>query len=106
MSEYHLKFIKYILSSSKEWTGVGLLNYRDVYLLSASISRENIEIILSVESVPKSDTTTKTNNCKRASSDAGILGIREDTRCRLWIMPIIGDRQDIFILVTHGGILF
>ena len=54
MSKYHLKFIKYILSSSKEWAGVGLLNYRNVYLLSASISRENIEIILSVESVPKS----------------------------------------------------
>ena len=54
MSKYHLKFIKYILSSSKEWTGVGLLNYRDVYLLYASISRENIEIILSVESVPES----------------------------------------------------
>ena len=54
MSKYHLKFIKYILSSSKEWTGVGLLNYRDVYLLSNSISRENIEIILSVESVTES----------------------------------------------------
>ena len=54
IGKYHLKFIKYILPSSKEWTGVGLLNYRDVCLLSASISRENIEIILSVESVPES----------------------------------------------------
>ena len=46
MSKYHLKFIKYILPSSKDWAGVGLLSYRDVYLHSASISRENIETVL------------------------------------------------------------
>ena len=56
MSKYHPKFIKYILSSSKERTGVGLLNYRDVRLLSTSISGEDIEIILSVELVLKSST--------------------------------------------------
>ena len=56
MSKYNLKFIKYILSSSKEWTGVGHLNNRDFYLLFTS-SGEDIDIILiilSVELVPKS----------------------------------------------------
>ena len=54
IGKYHLKFIKYILPSSKEWTGVGLLNYRNVYLLSTSISGEDIDIILSIELVLKS----------------------------------------------------
>jgi HD superfamily phosphohydrolase len=54
MSKYLLKFIKYILPSSKDWTGVGLLSYRDVYLHSTSISRENI--VLSIELVLKSQT--------------------------------------------------
>ena len=47
-----------------------------------------------------------TNYCKRATSDAGILGIRKDTRRRLLSLPMIGDSQDIFVSVTHGGILF
>jgi hypothetical protein len=52
MSKYLLKFIKYILPSSKYWTGFGLLNYRDGCRLSTSISRENIDIvILSIELV-------------------------------------------------------
>jgi hypothetical protein len=56
MSKYLLKFIKYILPSSKDWTGVGPLSYRDVYLHSTSISRENIDIVLSIELVLKSQT--------------------------------------------------
>jgi hypothetical protein len=56
MSKYLLKFIKYILPSSKDWTGVGLLSYRDVYLHSTSISRENIDIVLSIELALKSQT--------------------------------------------------
>ena len=31
MSKYLLKFIKNILSSSKDWTGVGVLSCRDVH---------------------------------------------------------------------------
>ena len=54
MSKYHLKFIKYILSSSKERSGIGLLSYGDVYPLSTNISRENTDIILSIELVLKS----------------------------------------------------
>ena len=50
MSKYLLKFIKYILPSSKDWTGVGHLSY---YLHSNSIRRENI---LSIELVLKSQT--------------------------------------------------
>jgi hypothetical protein len=71
MSKHLLKFIKYILPSSKDWTGVGLLSYRDVYLHSTSISR-----VLSIELVLKSDIiTTKTYYyCKRATSDEDILG--------------------------------
>jgi hypothetical protein len=57
-SKYLLKFIKYISSSSKDNTGVGLLSYKDVCLLSSSISRENIaiEVVLSIELVLKSQT--------------------------------------------------
>ena len=50
MSKYLLKFIKYILPSSKDWTGVGHLSY---YLHTNSISRENI---LSIKLVLKSQT--------------------------------------------------
>ena len=53
MSKYLLKFIKYISPSSKDWTGVGLLSYRNVYLHSTSIIRDNI---LSIELVLKSQT--------------------------------------------------
>ena len=54
ITKYLLKFLKYILPSSKIWTGVGLLSYRDVYLHSTSVSRENIDIALSIELVLKS----------------------------------------------------
>ena len=71
MSKYLLKFLKYILPSSKDWTGVGLLNYRDVYLHSTSItgSRENIDIVLSIELVLKSQTQPqqKLTNIKELS---------------------------------------
>ena len=56
MSKYLLKFIKYILSSSKDWTGVGLLSYRDVYLHSTNINRKNI--VLYIELALEPDTTT------------------------------------------------
>jgi hypothetical protein len=47
MSKYLLKFIKYILSSSKDWTGVGLLSYRDVHPHStSSISRGSIVLFI------------------------------------------------------------
>jgi hypothetical protein len=54
MSKYLLKFIKYIMLSSKDCTGVGLLSYRNVH--SSSSSRENINIALSIELVLKSQT--------------------------------------------------
>ena len=56
MTKYLLKFIKYILPSGKDWTGVRLLRYRDVYLNSTSTSRENIDIVLSIELELKSQT--------------------------------------------------
>ena len=79
MSKYLPKFIKYILSSSKDCTGVGLLSYRDVYLHSSRSSRENIDIVLYIELVPKSDTTTIKTYYERATSDEGILSIRKET---------------------------
>ena len=77
------------------------MNYRDDYLLSTSISREDIDVILLVELVLIIATTRKTNYCKSATGDAGILGIRKDTRHRLLSLPIISDSQDIFVSVTH-----
>ena len=78
------------------------MNYRDDYLLSTSISREDIDVILLVELVLIIATTRKTNYCKSATGDAGILGIRKDTRrTRLLSLPIISDSQDIFVSVTH-----
>ena len=77
------------------------MNYRDDYLLSTSISREDIDVILLVELVLIIATTRKTNYCKSATSDAGILGICKDTRRRLLSLPIISDSQDIFVSVTH-----
>ena len=53
MSKYLLKYIKYISSSSKDWTRVGHLSYRDVYQHTISISRENI---LSIKLMLKSQT--------------------------------------------------
>ena len=77
------------------------MNYRDDYLLSTSISREDIDVILLVELVLIIATTRKTNYCKSATGDAGILGIRKDTRRGLLSLPIISDSQDIFVSVTH-----
>ena len=94
MSKYLLKFIKYIMTSSKEWTGVWLLGYRDLYLHSTSISRENIDIILSIELVTKMDTTTITKTyIKRTTSDDNILSIRKETHPRLLSLLTIGDSQ-------------
>ena len=93
MSKYLLKCIKYILPSSKDWTGVRLLSYRDVHLHSTSISRVNIDILY-IGLVLKSDITTTKTHCKRATSDEDILGIRKDTRTRLLSLLIIGDSQE------------
>jgi hypothetical protein len=54
MSEYLLKSIKYILPSSKDWTGVGILSHGNVYLHSTSISGDFI--VLSIKLVIKSQT--------------------------------------------------
>ena len=106
MSKYLLKFIEYILPSSKDCTGVGLLSHREVYPHSTGISKENI--ILSIELKLKPLTQTKTYYCKRTTRDEGILGIRKETRARLLSLQIgtLVTAQDIFISVTHGGILF
>ena len=96
MSKYLLKFIKYIMTSSKEWTGVWLLSYRDVYLLSTSISRENIDvdIVLSIELAIRLDTTTSIKTyIKRATTDEDILGICKETQPRLLSLLAIGDSQ-------------
>jgi hypothetical protein len=53
MSKYLLKFAKHILPSSKNWTGVGLLSYRDVYLCSTT-SRKDMDIVLYIVLVLKS----------------------------------------------------
>ena len=79
MSEYLLKLIKYILLSSKEWTGVGLLSYRNVYLCFTSISREKIDIVLTIGLVIKSDTAATKTCYKRATSDKDILCICKET---------------------------
>ena len=93
MSKYLLKFIKYILLSSKDWTAVRLLSNRDVHLCSTSISRVNIDILY-IELVLKSDTTTTKTYCKRATSDEDILGIRKEMRIsRLLSLLIISDSQ-------------
>ena len=69
------------------------MGYRDVYLHSASISRENI--VLYIELEIKSDTpTTKTYHYERATSDEHILGIRKETRHRLLSLLVISDRQE------------
>ena len=78
MGKYLLKLIRYILPSSKKWAGIGLLSYIYVHLHSTSISRENIDIVLSIELVLKSDTTISKTHSKRATSDDEILGIRKE----------------------------
>ena len=94
MDKYLLKFIKYIMTSSEEWTGVWLLSYRNVYLHSTSISRENIDIVLSIELVINLDTTTITKTyIKRATSDEDILSICKETHPRLLSLLTIGDSQ-------------
>ena len=88
MSKYLLKFLNYILPSGKDWTRVGLLRYRDVYLHSTIISRENI---LSIELVLKSDITT-TKTYKSAVSDEDILSIQE-IQHRLLSLLIFSDKR-------------
>jgi hypothetical protein len=94
MTKYHLKFIKYILPSSKDWTRVGLLSYRDVHLHSSSISRENIDILSIDLALNHGQTTTTKTYCKRATSDENILGIRKETRARLLNLLIVGDNRE------------
>ena len=72
------------------------MSYRDVYLLSTSISRENIDvdIVLSIELTIKLDTTTSIKTyIKRATTDEDILGIRKETQPRLLSLLAIGDSQ-------------
>ena len=90
MNKYLLKFTKYILSSSKDWTGVGLLSYRNVFLHSTSIGKD---IVLYIELVLKSETTTTKTYYKSATSDEDILGIRKETQLRLLSLLIISDSQ-------------
>ena len=62
MSKYLLKFIKYIFPSSEDWTGVGHLSYRDVYLHHTSISRVDIlsiELVLKLQTQLQQRLTTK-----------------------------------------------
>ena len=94
MDKYLLKFIKYILPSSKEWAGVGLLSYINVHLHSTSISRENIDIVLYIKLVLKSDTTITKTYSKRATSDDKILGILKETQLQLLSLLIIRDSQE------------
>ena len=73
MTKYLLKFIKYILTTSKNWTGVGLLSYRDVYLQilhSTSIRRKNI---LSRISTKITDTTTRLTKDPPAMRNSGVF---------------------------------
>ena len=90
ITNYLLKFLKYILPSSKDWTGVGLLSDRDVYLRSTSVSRKNV---LSIELVLKSDTSTMKTYYKSATSDENIMGIFKETRPRLLNLLIVSDGQ-------------
>ena len=96
-SKYLFKFIKYILPSSKVWTRVWFVGHRDVYLHSASISRENI--VLYIELVLKLQTQLlqKTYYYERATSDESILGIHKETRHRLLSLLIISDSENICI---------
>ena len=105
MTKYPLKLVEYILPSSKDWTRVRFLSYRDFYLHSASISRENIvDIVLSRISTKITD-TTKTY-CKRATSDEGILGICKETRRRLLSLLIVGDsREHVCISNSQRNVL-
>jgi hypothetical protein len=64
------KFVKYIFSSSKDWTGVWMLKYRDLYLLLASIGRGYIGNIVLADKI-----------C--LSIAKSLHGIREDLqKCR------------------------
>ena len=87
MSKYLLKFIKYILSSSKDWTGVGHLNYRD----STIISRNNI---LSIESVLKNQTQLQPRRT-----------IKVPAVMKVWACWSLVTAKIIFVSETHRGIL-
>ena len=70
MDKYPLKIIKDILPSSKDWTGVRHLSYRDH---STSIHRENILCVHRISTKITGTTTSKTY--KNSTSDEDILGI-------------------------------
>ena len=75
MSKYLPKFIKYILPSSKDWTGVRHLSHMDVYLCFTST-----DIVLHVELVLGSPAQLKKlTYYKSATSDVDILGICIET---------------------------
>ena len=100
MSKYLLKFTEYILPSSKDCTGVGLLSYRDAH--SSSISGEDIDIVLSIELVLKSKTQlTKTYYYKRATANVGILCICKDTQPSLLVISD-SPRSYLYQKLTDG----
>ena len=70
------------------------MSYRDVYLHSISISRENIDNVLYIELVLKSDTVTTETYCNRATSDKDILGICKQTQPRFLSLLIINNIQE------------
>ena len=82
------------------------MSYRDVYLRSTSISRENIDNVLYIELVLKSDTVTTETYRKRATGDKDILGIRKQTQPRFLSLLSLAISKNIFVSVTHRGILF
>ena len=105
-TEYLLKFIKYILPSSKDWTRIGLLSQRGVYLPSNSIGSENIDIVLSIELVLKSHTATirLTVKAPPLMKIFWAFGKKPDLECCACWSSVTN--KNIFVSVTHGVILF
>ena len=104
MSKYLLKFIKYILLSSKDWTRVGNLSYRDVFVHSTSISRENI---LSIELVLKSHTPLQQRLTIKVPPVMWIFWAftkKSNLDCWAWWSSMTD--ENIFVSVTHREILF
>ena len=107
MCKYLLKFTKYILPSSKDWTGVGLLSYRNVYMCPTSISRENIQVVLSIELILKSWTQLQQ---RLTIKDPPVMRVfwafakKPDPDC--WTCQPLVTAKNIFVSVTHRRILF
>jgi hypothetical protein len=104
MRKYLPEFLKYIFTSSKDWTGVWSLRYRN--LCTSIASRGNNNLAEKISTIIAKLFIQRKAYIKSATGDKYILGILEETRTRVLSLLIISKGSEHMVKATHQGTLF